>query len=115
MRLVPLALLALLATVSFLPGEDKKPEAASAAPAVIYVSLPADAKLTIDGTPTTSTSAQRVFVSPVLAPGQDYFYTLKATMIRDGRPIVAEQRVRVRAGEVTPVSFDLSSTGVDLK
>jgi uncharacterized protein (TIGR03000 family) len=53
-------------------------------------------------------------VSPTLPAGQDYFYVLKATVVRDGRPIVAEQNVRVRAGESTPVSFDFSSTGVVL-
>jgi uncharacterized protein (TIGR03000 family) len=87
----------------------------TAAPASVSVNLPADAKLTIDGTPTTSTSAQRMFVSPTLEAGQDYYYTFKATVVRDGRPVVAEQRVRVRAGETTPVSFDFSSTGVVLK
>ena len=41
------------------PKDDKKPEANVPAPATIIVSLPADAKLTIDDATTTSTSSVR--------------------------------------------------------
>jgi uncharacterized protein (TIGR03000 family) len=73
-------------------------EANAAARATIIVSLPADARLLVDGYLTTSTSAQRVFTSPELAPGQDYHYTLQAEIVRDGRVLTASERVTVRAG-----------------
>src|SRR5438067_10787450 len=57
------------------------------APATIVVFLPADARLTIDDTPTRSTSNLRAFVTPPLEPGKVYHYTLRAESIRDGRPI----------------------------
>ncbi len=43
---------------------------AAANEATLVVSLPEDATLTVDNEPTTSTSAQRVFVSPALEPGR---------------------------------------------
>ena len=69
-----------------MPKEEKNPKTGMApAPATLIVSLPADAKLTIDDSPTASTSAERTFVSPTLKPGQDYNYTLKAEMVRDAQ------------------------------
>ena len=49
------------------PGPEagaKKTSIDGAAPATLVVNVPADARLTIDGEATTSTSTQRVFVSP---------------------------------------------------
>jgi uncharacterized protein (TIGR03000 family) len=75
-------------------------------PATIVVSLPADARLMVDGKATKSTSASRLFVSPALEPGQDYFYTLKAETVIDGQAVAASKRITVRAGKETRVSFD---------
>lgn len=72
---------------------------ADSAPATLVVSLPSDAKLTIDNEPTTSTSSTRRFVSPDLLFGKDYEYTLKGEMLHDGKKIVAIKQVTVRAGE----------------
>jgi uncharacterized protein (TIGR03000 family) len=80
--------------------------------ATIIVSLPSDARLTIDDEATTSTSEHRVFVSPSLEPGREFHYTLKATVVRDGKPVVMEERVTVRAGEETKVTLTPSATGV---
>jgi hypothetical protein len=44
--------------------------AQSPAPATVEVTLPGDALLSFDGTPTRMTSTHRVFVSPPLQPGQ---------------------------------------------
>ncbi|HVS40551.1 MAG TPA: TIGR03000 domain-containing protein, partial [Gemmataceae bacterium] len=79
--------------------------------ATIVVSLPADAKLSIDDQPTTSTSAQRVFVSPSLPTGKDFYYTLKAEITVDGKPTVVSQVVKVRAGEESRVTL-AAATGV---
>jgi uncharacterized protein (TIGR03000 family) len=82
------------------------------APATIVVTLPEDAKLLIDESPTTSTSGNRVFVSPSLPAGQEYHYTLKAEVVRDGKPVSVEQTVAVKAGEETRVTLTLPATGV---
>jgi uncharacterized protein (TIGR03000 family) len=94
------------------PKKEQREKISADAPATIVVKLPAQAKLTIDGAATTSTSEERVFATPALPAGQDFYYTFKATVVREGRPIASEQRVRVRAGEKTPVMFDFATTEV---
>jgi uncharacterized protein (TIGR03000 family) len=72
----------------------------SLAPATIVVSLPANATLTVDGTPTTSTSAQRTLVTPALEDGT-YVYTLRAQF--EGQ--TQTQDVQVRAGQISQAQF----------
>jgi uncharacterized protein (TIGR03000 family) len=91
-------------------GGDKKKdkgdeETLLPAPATILVSLPAEAKLTVDGAATQSTSSTRTFASPALEPGRDYYYTLKAEIVRDGQTVSTSRRVAVRAGEQTRVTL----------
>jgi uncharacterized protein (TIGR03000 family) len=87
------------------PTDKPKEGALVPAPATIIVSLPADAKLTIDDAATISTSAVRVFTSPTLPVGQEFHYTLKAEFVRDGKPVVDSKEVTVRAGEETRVNM----------
>jgi uncharacterized protein (TIGR03000 family) len=88
--------------------EDKKPVGEISAPATLIVNLPAEAKLLVDGNVTKSTSAERVFVSPALIPGQLYNYTLKAEFNKDGRPVTVTKTVQVRAGLETRVTIEES-------
>jgi uncharacterized protein (TIGR03000 family) len=90
------------------PKDDDK--VVAPAPAIIIVTLPADAKLTIDGYVSKQTSSERRLVTPVLRPGQEFTYTLVAETMQDGQPISQQQRITVRAGEQTPVNFTLSGT-----
>jgi len=76
--------------------------------ATIVVNLPADAKLTIDGQPTRSTATRRVLQTPELQNGYTYYYTMRAEVVRDGRPVEQSQRVEVRPGRETVVSFNLA-------
>jgi uncharacterized protein (TIGR03000 family) len=85
---------------------ETKPESLVPTPATIIVSLPADAKLSIDDAATISTSAVRVFTSPELPIGQDFHYNLKAEYVRDGKPVVLSKDVTVRAGEQTRVNME---------
>ena len=71
------------------------------------MTLPADAKLTVDGSPTVSTSESRVFESPSLTPGKTFFYVLKATVVRDGKTETVTKEVAVRAGEDTRVKIEI--------
>jgi len=88
------------------------PVQAPANTAKLYVNLPADAKLTINGTSTVSTSKSRVFESPSLTPGKTYFYVLKATLVRDGKPETVTKEVAVRAGEDSRVKIEIPETSV---
>jgi uncharacterized protein (TIGR03000 family) len=80
--------------------------------ATLVVSLPEDAKLMIDGEATSSTSAQRVFVSPALELGKEYEYTLKAEVLRDGKTQIATAKVTVRPGETSQVELKVPAAGV---
>jgi uncharacterized protein (TIGR03000 family) len=97
-------------------GKGKDQEARAGAPATIVVSLPADAKLTVDGETTRSIGKFRVFTSPNLTPGKSYSYTLKAEVQRDGKPVSWEQTVSVQAGRQASVSMtEPRSSGVALR
>lgn len=85
--------------------------AAVSTQATLIVSLPADARLIIDGNATTSTSGSRLFHSRGLENGFDYYHVLEAEVVRDGRTERVSQRVIVRAGQETRVSLDLP-TGI---
>jgi uncharacterized protein (TIGR03000 family) len=76
-------------------------------PAKVVVSLPADAKLIVNGQPTELTSAERVFTTPDLKPGKDYYYVLKAEVVRDGEVKTLTKEVAVSAGRQSKVEFDL--------
>jgi uncharacterized protein (TIGR03000 family) len=71
------------------------------------VTLPADAKLTVDGRPTVSTSESRVFESPSLTPGKTFHYLLEATVVRRGKTETVMKEVAVRAGEDTRVTIEI--------
>jgi uncharacterized protein (TIGR03000 family) len=88
--------------------EQIKPAPKSGAlngPATIYVTLPVDATLSIDGAATTSTSTERVFVSPELPAGREFSYPLKAEFKIEGKPVVVSKNVNVSAGVASRVTF----------
>jgi uncharacterized protein (TIGR03000 family) len=80
------------------------------AQASLVVNLPADATLTIDDEATTSTSGNRVFVTPPLESGKEFHYTLKARVVRDGKVQTTTRQVAVRAGEVSSVELTVPAT-----
>jgi len=81
--------------------------------ALVAVTLPPDAKLYVDGVLVDTGSKTRTFKSPALEKGQDYYYTLKAEVMRDGKPATREQRAIVRANEIARIDFtDLAAKQV---
>ena len=82
-------------------------------PAVIRVTLPADATLTIDGEPTQSTSSDRCFRTPPLETGKEFHYTLRATVVRGDDTVGVERRVAVRAGQETDAALTLPGATAD--
>jgi uncharacterized protein (TIGR03000 family) len=79
----------------------------------MWVTLPPDAKLFVDGAPTTSTSSSRLFVSPALDGDENYSYTLRAEVIRNGRTVTETRKVPVWPGETTNVVLlDFRAPGV---
>jgi uncharacterized protein (TIGR03000 family) len=94
------------------PPVDKKSKVQAAAPATILVSLPAGARLTVDGAATTSTAAQRTLITPALEVGAEYAYSLRAEFVSEGRTLVQTQQVNVRGGATSTVQFDFSTQDV---
>lgn len=87
--------------------------------AQLQVSLPADAKLFVDGHLTSMTGAERSFNTPALTAGKDYQYTLKMEYVVEGATKTDSKQVIVRGGHRTNVTFgtavDKSSSPVVVK
>ena len=90
----------------------KKVAAVSPNAATVVVTLPADAKLTIDGTATTSTSSERTFETPELVAGKTYSYTLEATFQKEGKSVVVSKKVTIEAGKTSTVDLNQTPTPV---
>jgi uncharacterized protein (TIGR03000 family) len=74
--------------------------------AALVIHLPANAKLTVDGTATKATSDTRRFVTPALEPGATYRYVLRGELDRNGAKVTASQNVEVRAGKTSEVYME---------
>ena len=83
----------------------KKTSLENGAPATLVVTVPADARLSIDGEATTSTSTERVFVSPALAFGREYHYSLQAEFQKNGKTVKVSKDVAITAGQETRVTL----------
>jgi uncharacterized protein (TIGR03000 family) len=87
--------------------QGQEDEVRGPAPARLIVNLPADARLTIDGRATTSTSARRVFRTPPLEQGRQFVYNLRAEFVHEGRTVTRSEQVTFRAGQEVSVSFEV--------
>jgi len=82
-----------------------KPSKKAARTASIDVRLPADAKVWIEGKETAQTGALRRFVSPPLDVSRTYTYELRVSWTRQGRQVIQDRRLDVRAGDRQSVLF----------
>lgn len=82
-------------------------------PAVILVSVPADAKVTFSGWTSASNTSTRRFKTPDLEPGKEYAYTLRAELVRDGQTLVQTHQVVVRAGQETEVPIRFAEVSLN--
>jgi uncharacterized protein (TIGR03000 family) len=71
----------------------------------VTVQLPDDGKLYVDGVLCPLDSASRTFNTPRLEPGRQYYYTLKAEVVREGQTQSESRRVFIEAGRQTTVDF----------
>jgi len=71
----------------------------------IWVRVPANAEIWIDGIKTKQTGEIRYFFSPPLTPGKKYSYQLRLRWTQDGKPVEQTQRLFVQAGEVIRRDF----------
>jgi uncharacterized protein (TIGR03000 family) len=87
-----------------IPSDDGSTKLA--APVTLQVVVPQDAKLSIDGVGVNQTGSMRMFESPPIESGKDYYYKLTATATRDGKEVKTEKKVAVRAGQTTRATLD---------
>jgi uncharacterized protein (TIGR03000 family) len=80
-----------------------RPKQASAG---VRIELPADARLFVDGVLMKTSSAVRLFQTPVLDPNQTYSYELKVELTRNNQTYADTQRIVVRPGELASASFN---------
>jgi uncharacterized protein (TIGR03000 family) len=85
--------------------DDKKKTSVDPNRASVVVEVPAEAGLFVDGQSVPMPSRTQTFDTPALAPGQTYYYTMRAVGDREGQLISQTKRVEVRAGETVRVSF----------
>ena len=80
----------------------------TAKPAVLSVSLPADAKVYINGRLTKTDGSVRNYVARKLKAGKELGYQVKAVVERNGKRLVRTQTVRMKAGITRTVEFDFN-------
>jgi uncharacterized protein (TIGR03000 family) len=78
----------------------------------IHVLVPDQAKVWVENQPTSQTGSARDFVSPPLAPGLEYRYTVRASWQEQGREIVRQQIVAFTAGDQVSIDFTTSMVSV---
>jgi uncharacterized protein (TIGR03000 family) len=98
-----------------LPGPSAPAPGGGAAPAetgmrrldgLLAVNVPEDAKIYVNGQPTSSTGGARQYVSRDLQVGYNYNYEVRAEVVRDGRTVEQVKTVNLRAGDTARVAFD---------
>jgi uncharacterized protein (TIGR03000 family) len=73
--------------------------------AKLTVSVPADAKVIVNGRPTTSTGQRRRYTCTGLNPAAVYDYQVRAEFVRDGKPVSEEKTVSLTAGQTASLAF----------
>lgn len=73
---------------------------------LLNVRVPANAEVLVDGQRTNQTGAARQFVSPPLAPGFEYTYTVEARWQENGQPQTKTRKVTVQPGREVIVDFN---------
>ncbi len=81
--------------------------------ALLTVSVPNDAKVTINGVLTKSTGSQRRYLSYGLRPGTTYEYKVKAEVVRAGKVVTDEQTVPLTAGAQRSIAFGFQQPGIE--
>jgi uncharacterized protein (TIGR03000 family) len=96
------------------PGDDLLPTPRPTEPppppdntARIRVLLPPDAQLWFEDKLTAKRGEERIFFSPRLTPGRDYFYKIRARWRLGPRMVEQSGEFKVRANETTTVRFPL--------
>jgi uncharacterized protein (TIGR03000 family) len=86
--------------------EDKKAGDQESARARVHITVPDGGKLFVDGQHINVPAGTRMFHTPLLAPGQSYFYDIGIEFTRNGERQRMDRRILIRPGEEVAVSID---------
>jgi len=75
---------------------------------VLTVSVPADARVFVNGSPTRTVGNERRYASRGLVPGHSYRYEVRAVVERDGRSQEQTRVAMLGAGTTTHLDFDFT-------
>ncbi len=75
--------------------------------ALLNVTVPADAKVFVNGAATTSTGTQRQFVSRGLVAGNRYSYEIRAEVTIDGKTVTETKTVSIGPGQQAALAFNM--------
>jgi uncharacterized protein (TIGR03000 family) len=67
---------------------------------VLMGHVPEDARVWIEGDPTTSTGKERFYKSPLLTPDKEYHYVVRVAWAEDGHWVSKESTIPVTAGQM---------------
>jgi uncharacterized protein (TIGR03000 family) len=77
--------------------------------ALLNVSVPANARVLVNGIATRSTGELRRYVSRNLTPGFSYTYEVTAEAMINGQTVSQSKTVQLRAGEEAAVAFNMAA------
>jgi len=77
--------------------------------AMLVVTVPAEAKIFVNGSKTSATGGLRRYVSRGLEPGKGYEYSVRMVVDRDGTAHEETKVVSLAAGERKTVSFNVAT------
>jgi uncharacterized protein (TIGR03000 family) len=72
---------------------------------LLSVKVPADAKIFINDSRTTSTGTDRQYFSRGMQSGAQYGYAVRAEFVRDGRTVSENKTIQVTAGQTANFDF----------
>jgi uncharacterized protein (TIGR03000 family) len=74
------------------------------------VSVPADAKVFVNGIPTRSTGEVRQYASTGVQPSAVYPYQVRAEFVREGKLVSEEKTIQLTAGQTGSIEFGTAPT-----
>jgi len=80
---------------------------------LLTISVPYDAKVTVNGLLTRSKGSRRQFVSYGLKPGYSYRYEVRAEVVRNNQRVEDVQTIVLTAGDAKAVAFGFNALGTE--
>jgi uncharacterized protein (TIGR03000 family) len=74
----------------------------------IWLRVPENAEIWVNGVKTKQTGESRYFFSPPLTPDKKYSYEIRLRWMKDGKPVEETQRILVQAGRTIRRDFSPS-------